>query len=349
MTATLSLPEGLRFTLPEGLEASEPPEERGLARYEVRLLVADETLTDRTFLDLPEILEPGDLLVVNTSATLPAAIPADGGNLLVHLGTQLPGGLWLVELRLPAGAGSLSYFNGRSGQHLTLPDGGTAHLLAPYPIATQAPARLWYAALHVEEDLHLYLGRHGHPIRYGYARQAWPLAAYQTVYADEPGSAEMPSAGRPFSARVLDSLARRGIAIARLVLHTGVSSQEENEPPYPEPYRVPAATADDVNAARHSGRRVIAVGTTVARALESVADETGRAHPGAGWTDLVITPQRGVRVISGILSGWHPPGASHLALLEAIAGPDLLARSYHHALSEGYRWHEFGDLHLVLP
>jgi S-adenosylmethionine:tRNA ribosyltransferase-isomerase len=346
----------LSFVLPIGLEATEPPEARGIARDEVRLLVASpEGLADRTFVDLPTLLEPGDLLVVNTSATLPAALPVDGGALLLHLGTVLPGGLWLVELRLPAGEGSLPHADGWPGRRLRLPGGGSADLLAPYPAtAPAAPVRLWYAVLDLPRDLLSYLGEHGRPIRYGYATQAWPLAAYQTIYADTPGSAEMPSAGRAFTARVLVALAARGVGVARLVLHTGVSSQEEDELPYPEWYRVPLATADQVNAARASGRRVIAVGTTVARALETVTDETGRTHPGAGWTELVITPERGVRAIDGILTGWHPPAASHLALLESVAARDpadrdLLRASYEHALAEGYRWHEFGDLHLLLP
>jgi S-adenosylmethionine:tRNA ribosyltransferase-isomerase len=340
----------LDFVLPEELEATEPPEARGLARDEVRLLVASGSrLLEGSFQDLPGFLDPGDLLVVNTSATLPAAVATVDGALLVHLGTRLPGGLWLVELRVPSGAGSLPFSEGQAGQRVTLPAGGGVDLLAPYPAENRhGLRRLWYAAVRLPGGPLGYLAAYGQPIRYGYAARAWPLDAYQTVYADEPGSAEMPSAGRAFSIRVLDALAARGVKVARLVLHTGVSSQEAGEPPYPEPYRVPLVTANQVNATRGAGRRVIAVGTTVARALETVADETGRAHPGSGWTDLVITPDRGVRLLDGILTGWHPPRASHLALLEAVAGRDLLARSYQTAISAGYHWHEFGDLHLIL-
>ena len=323
------------------LEATEPAEACGLERDQVRLLVATpEALADRSFRDLPDVLSPGDLLVVNTSATLPAAVPADGGTLRVHLSTRLPNRRWIVELRLPTGVGSAPYGDARLGQRLTLPDGGAVDLVAAY-----APPRLWEAEVHLPGGVLAYLARHGRPIRYGYVTREWPLAAYQTVYADEPGSAEMPSAGRPFTTRVLDALGARGIGVARLVLHCGVSSQEEGEPPYPEPYRVPPETAAQVNAAR----RVIAVGTTVARALETVADDHGRVHPGEGWTNLVITPERGVRALDGILSGLHAPGASHLALLEAVAGSrDLLDRSYAHALAHGYRWHEFGDVHLLI-
>jgi S-adenosylmethionine:tRNA ribosyltransferase-isomerase len=124
-----------------------------------------------------------------------------------------------------------------------------------------------------------------------------------------------------------------------------VSSQERGERPYPERYRVPRATAERVNAAR----RVIAVGTTVVRALETVADEDGTVHAGEGWTSLVVTPERGVRAVDGLITGWHEPDASHLLMLEAIAGRELLGRSYAAAVSHGYRWHEFGDSHLILP
>ena len=180
-------------------------------------------------------------------------------------------------------------------------------------------------------------------------RTPWPISAYQTVYGTEPGSAEMPSAGRAFTPELITGLMARGIAVAPIVLHTGVSSPEADEAPYPEPYRVPATTAALVNHTRGRGGRVVAVGTTVVRALETVADDRHVAHPGEGWTELVVTPERGVRVVDGLLTGWHEPRASHLALVEAVAGRELLERSYHAALDAGYRWHEFGDLHLILP
>ena len=168
------------------------------------------------------------------------------------------------------------------------------------------------------------------------------------MFAGEPGSAEMPSAGRPFTQRVLDDLLARGVQVAPLVLHTGVASLERGERPYPERYRVSAATATRVNAHRAAGGRVIAVGTTVVRALETVAAPDGRVEPGAGWTGLMITPERGVRAIDGLITGWHEPDASHLLMLEAVGGRDLIERSYDAALTAGYRWHEFGDSHLIL-
>jgi S-adenosylmethionine:tRNA ribosyltransferase-isomerase len=346
----------LAFELPERLEATEPPPERD----QVRLLAATPRgVSHHRFTDLPDLLQPGDLLVVNTSATLPAALAA-GGDLRLHLSTPLPGAFpddgherWVVELR----DGSAPFRRGRAGERLPLPGGGEAELLAPY----LGGQRLWAARLTLPEPLLAYLDHHGEPIRYRHLPAPRPLGDFQTIFALEPGSAEMPSAGRPFSRRVLNALADRGIAVAPIVLHCGVSSLERGEAPYPERFKVPAATAAAVNAAE----RVIAVGTTVVRALETAAlgsdppaaaprnAATGGSDPGvepfAGWTRLVVTPETGVRVVDGLLTGWHDPDASHLLMLEAIAGRELVERSYAEALAHGYRWHEFGDSHLLLP
>jgi S-adenosylmethionine:tRNA ribosyltransferase-isomerase len=345
----------LAFELTRANEASGPPAERD----EVRLLVAQRgrPLVHDVFRGLPAHLRAGDLLVVNTSATIPAALSA--GDVDLHLSTPLPEGSpsgpaagprsaaasggpprWVVELR----RNGARFRGGRAGQVLDLPDGGSAELLAPY----LSPGRLWIAALDLPEPLHQYLAAHGRPIAYAHLAEPRPLEDLQTVFADEPGSAEMPSAGRPFSQRVLDDLLARGVQVAPLVLHTGVSSLERGERPYPERYRVPALTATRVNAHRAAGGRVIAVGTTVVRALETVATPSGRVAPGAGWTSVVVTPERGVRAVDGLLTGWHEPDASHLLMLEAVGGRELIERSYDAALGAGYRWHEFGDTHLIL-
>jgi S-adenosylmethionine:tRNA ribosyltransferase-isomerase len=197
-----------------------------------------------------------------------------------------------------------------------------------------------------------YLLRHGLPIRYSYVRRDWPLSFYQTVFAARPGSAEMPSASRPFTPEVVTALATRGVLIAPLTLHCGVSSLEAGEDPYPEPYDVPPATARLVNHVRASGGRVIAAGTTVVRALETAARADGRdggVVAAAGWTSHVVTPQTGVRAVDGLLTGLHEPRSSHLRMLAAFAGPDLLARCYAEAIGAGYLWHEFGDVHLLIP
>ncbi len=350
MTATLTDRPPIDFDLPRELEAHEPPEARGLGRDDVRLLVsrADVAPVHAGFRDLPEILDPGDLLVINTSATLPASLDAtrpDGSVVEIHLSTPLPAGLWVVELRQPAVPGTLPFQTDVTGETLTLPGGARVELLARYPRS----GRLWVAVVHVPGDLLAYLAVHGRPIRYGHVDRDWPLSAYQTVYANEAGSAEMPSAGRAFTAELITALVARGIGIAPLVLHAGVGSLETGELPAPEPFRVPATTARGINATRANGGRVIAVGTTVVRALETVADPGGVAHPGEGWTEVIITAQRGVRVIDGLLTGWHEPAASHLLMLEAVAGRQMLDDAYRAALAGGYLWHEFGDLHLLLP
>ena len=340
----LTAPRWLEFELPATLEATKPPEARGLRRDQVRLLVSShdgERLTHAAFAKLADFLEPGDLLVANDSATLPAALTArrsDGSSIALHLSTRLPSQLRVVEPRQPRTPIAF-------GERLTLPGDGSAALLALYAESR----RLWVARLELPEPELDYLPRWGRPISYPYVPESWPLEAYQTVYAREPGSAEMPSAGRAFSQAVLERLADQGIGFETLTLHTGVASLEAHEPPYEEWYRVPVETAAAVRRARASGGRIVAVGTTVVRALESAVDERGRLVPSQGWTDLVVTPERGVRVVDGLLTGFHEPRASHLAMLEAIAGRRHLERAYQAALEGGYLWHEFGDLHLILP
>ena len=239
--------------------AEEPAEERGLTRDTVRLLVAtrhDDALVDAVFRDIPDFVAAGDLLVVNTSATVPAAVPTADGR-LVHFSTELPGGLWVVEVREPCGAGSIPYRDASDGETVSLADGGSVQLLSPYPV--EGPPRLWVARPRVFGNVLDHLARHGRPIRYGCTERSFPLDAYQTVFGEEPGSAEMPSASRGFTPEVVARLVNKGVGITPITLHTGVSS------------------------------------------------------------------------------------------LEAVGGQDLLDRSYAAALDLGYRWHEFGDLHLILP
>lgn len=328
-------------------EAREPAELRGHGRDDVRLLVAhrDGFIARARFAELPELLAPGDLLAINTSATLPAAVPVRGAepDLRLHLSSPAPDrgdGAWLVELRL----GGDRFHGGADGDVLLLPDGATAVLLE-----RAEGGRLWVATLQLPGAVPHYLARHGEPIRYRHAAQAWPLQRYQTVYANAPGSAEMPSAGRAFTPELVTQLVAAGVDLAPLVLHTGVSSLEAGEAPHPEWYSVPRFTAERINLARRLGGRVIAVGTTAVRALESAVDEDGRVREREGWTDLVIEPHTAIRAIDGLLSGFHDSDSSHLAMLEAIAGADLLERSYEEAADAGFLRHEFGDLHLILP
>ncbi len=340
----------LAFELPTALQAAAPPEARGLRRDGVRLMVgrrSDERIVHAGFGDLPELLSAGDLLVLNVSATLPAAIAArreDGSAARVHVATRAPrlDQSWrVVELRSNDGARPA---RGHAGEALELAGGARLELVAPYA----SGARLMLARISAQKSIDEYLASHGEPIRYGYVTYPWPLEAYQTVYATTPGSAEMPSAGRPFTRELITRLTARGVLIAPITLHAGVSSPERHEAPFPEYYEVPDTTARLVSAVRRWGGRVIAVGTTVVRALETVARSDN--VPGAGWTGLVISPDRGLHVVDGLITGWHEPEASHLQMLEAVTGGrSLLERCYREALRAGYLWHEFGDSHLILP
>ena len=333
--------------LPEGRPATAPAETRGLARDGVRMMVATgDRIEHRTARRLPTVLRPGDLVVLNTSDTLPAALAGvadDGERVAVHLSTVDPDSgtepaaalrgtrsRWVVEFRRPDGPSTAD----RTGAGVTVQGARIA-------VRGRRTERFWTADVSTPEPLLDWLRRAGQPVRYGYTGAPWPLAAYRTDHADTPGSAEMPSAGRPVTTRVLRDLRRRGIAVATVVLHCGLSSPEAAEPPYPEWYAVPPSTLDAVARAG----RVVAVGTTVVRALESAA----RSGRDSGWTDLVIGPDDRLSSVDGLLTGWHPPEASHLRMLAAVADPGLLHRSYAAAAEYGYRWHEFGDVHLILP
>ncbi|MFJ7070956.1 S-adenosylmethionine:tRNA ribosyltransferase-isomerase [Streptomyces sp. NPDC101115] len=347
----------LMTRVPAELSARVPAEQRGpgRGRDDVRLLVSRGTeVAHRAFRELPGLLRAGDVLVVNTSTTLAAAVdgrlgPEPGGvPVVVHFSTRGDDGRWAVELREPDGAGTTRpRAGGPAGAVVRLPGG--SRLVLDEPLAAGA-ARLWWAR--PDADVPGLLSGYGRPIRYGYTERDQSLAAYQTVFAlpspDGSGSAEMPSAGRPFTARLVAELVSRGVQFAPVVLHTGVASAEAHEPPYPERFEVPTATAWLVNAARAGGGRVVAVGTTAVRALESAVEE-GVVRAAAGWTDLVVTPGRGVRVVDGLLTGLHEPEASHLLMLEAVAGRPALRRAYAAAVGGRYLWHEFGDVHLLLP
>ncbi|TCC56087.1 S-adenosylmethionine:tRNA ribosyltransferase-isomerase [Kribbella pittospori] len=334
------------FVLPDSLNASEPPEARGLSRHQVKLLVAEgSTITHTRFDRIGEHLRPGDLLLVNTSGTLPAAVDgswitgAGVAPVVVHFSTALDDGTWVVELR----SNRAPMLGGTAGDQVEMPE-GVLTLLAPYQSESN---RLWRAKPPVADVLG-YLTRHGRPISYSYVGKRWPLASYQTVFAREPGSAEMPSAARPFSFELVSHLAAQGVLIAPILLHCGVSSLESHEPPLPERYDVPEHTARLVNWVRANGGRVIAVGTTAVRAIESAVTQEGTVSPSNGWTDLVLGPDHPSRVVDGLITGMHAPEASHLLLLESVAGPDAVQRAYTAALNEHYLWHEFGDVCLLL-
>ena len=336
------------------LAASRPAEQRGQSRDGVRMLVATtDGLAHARFTDLPRFLAPGDLLVVNTSATLAAAVDghrADGRAVTVHFSTPLDDGTWLVELR-EADTGRARVTDAGPGDRVALPAGGGLTLRYPYPDPTAD--RLWAASVRTpagaDGEVTAFLAGNGRPIRYSYVPGQWPLADYQTVFSRDPGSAEMPSAGRPFTADLVLDLITSGVIVAPVTLHAGVASLEAGEPPLPERFSVPRPTADLVNLTRSAGRRVVAVGTTVTRALESAVGPDGTVRAAHGWTDLVLGADQPARAVSGMITGWHDPEASHLALLEAVAGAALVWAAYAEADNANYLGHEFGDSCLLLP
>ncbi|MGQ5598405.1 S-adenosylmethionine:tRNA ribosyltransferase-isomerase [Streptomyces sp. ESR1.13] len=359
--------------VPEELSARVPVEQRGpgLDRDGVRLLVSRGTeVSHHAFGELPGLLRAGDLLVVNTSPTLAAAVDGRAGHarVVVHFSTRGDDGRWAVELREPDGRGTTRArgavtglpraraegvrgrgCGGLAGTRVQLPGG--ARLVLEEPLSARGE-RLWWARVSGVAVPAL-LREHGRPIRYSYTERDQPLSVYQTVFAlpsdDGTGSAEMPSAARPFTARLVAELVSRGVQFAPVRLHTGVASAESHEPPYPERFAVPEASARLINAVRAGDGRVVAVGTTAVRAVESAAGDDGVVRARAGWTDLVVTPERGVRVVEGLLTGLHEPEASHLLMLEAVAGRAAVDRGYEAAVRDRYLWHEFGDVHLLLP
>lgn len=352
-----------RFAAAPDAFAAAPAERRGLRRDQVRLLVADGVhgLTDTVFTHLPDHLRAGDVVVVNDSATVAGqldAVSSRHGAVVVHLATPLDDGSWVVEVRRAPDA-DRSVLDAEPGDLLALAAGTSyLRLVEPYPEPGSSPTgrgnRLWRAQVASgRPDLRAVADRYGRPISYGYLSQRYPLGDYQTVFGHRPGSAEMPSAGRPFTESLVTRLVSRGVLVAPVTLHTGVSSQEAGEAPLPEWFEVTAGTAAVVNAARAGGGRVVAVGTTATRALESAVrsatDGSARVVAGSGWTTRVVTPADPPRVVDGLVTGWHDPDASHLLLVEAVAGPDLTQAAYEAASGGGYLWHEFGDSCLLLP
>jgi S-adenosylmethionine:tRNA ribosyltransferase-isomerase len=366
MMTTIDITPLTTFVPPGDRTAPSPAEARGLGRGDVRLLVAHgERLTHARFGDLAGHLEPGDLVVVNASQTVAGEVDAvlagggaSNGDVVVHVATDLRDGTWVVEVRTSPDA-AWAVLDGRAGRALSLTGAGenaVLTLLEPYPRESSSPTgvgnRLWRASYAGDSELPALLARVGRPIAYGYLDRRYPIEVYRTIFGTTPGSAEMPSAARPFTPDVVTQLVSRGIAIAPIVLHTGVSSQEAGEAPQPEWFEVSESTARLVNVTRAGGGRIIAVGTTVTRALESaVQGAPGRAKVEAseGWTERVVTRAAPPRVVDGLITGWHDPAASHLLLVEAVAGPQLTQAAYDSAVEAGYRWHEFGDSALLLP
>jgi S-adenosylmethionine:tRNA ribosyltransferase-isomerase len=342
------------FTLPPELAAREPAERRGLSRDGVRLLVVSRHtggVEHAQFRQLENYLRPGDLLVFNSSRTIPAildgCVASAGQCVEVRLAEHLPDDSWLALL-LCCGADRFGC-GLREGMRIVF--GGD--LSAVVGERDWHIPRLWRIRFSASgTELFDLLYRLGRPVSYEHVSAPWRLDYYQTVYACEPGSAEMPSAGRAFSWRMLLGLRQRGVETARIVLHTGLSSYLDDDLDYKHPapeeeYFISGAAADRVNGARESGHRVIAVGTTVVRALESAASPGGTVRPGHRYTRLRVTADHSLRAVDGLLTGLHEPEASHLDLLTAFLPAERIHGAYREAVRQRYLWHEFGDLNLI--
>lgn len=342
------------FELPDKLTQPLPTEARGIKRDAVKLLVSKKETNNvfhTTFTQIDRFLRPGDMLVVNTSATLPAALDIvlpTGRKGRLHLSNHIEGNIWRGELREIIRGIPKRYFLGQAGDEIPLPGGGKAILLKLFYGSTTDlnHLQLWEVKLELPQNTLRYLSHHGKPIRYD--DRQFPIDYYQTAFSSEAGSAEMPSAGRAFTHPLITRLLIKGIQFAPITLHTGISSLEVDERPFPEYFRIPPITASLLNTARRQGHRIIAVGTTAVRAIESALDDQGRVLAQEGWTEHYITPESGVQVVNGLITGFHEPRASHLQMLEAIANSHHLEIAYQAALEEDYQWHEFGDLHLIL-
>ena len=344
-----------QFSVPEDRIATEPPELRGVPRDGVKLMMATPAGIRHTFFyRLGEQLNAGDVLVVNTSATVPGQLDGvrAGAAVVVHIANRLADGTRVTELRTAPDA-SAPVLDGRTGERISLPVGGAVELIAPYPKSGSSPTgvgnRLWRGRVTVSQTLSFYLLEQARPISYGYLNGSFPISAYQTIFALHPGSAEMPSAARPFSAELVARLVAQGVIFVPVTLHTGLSSQDVGEAPQPEWFEVSETTAHLVNSSKARGARVIGVGTTATRAIESAVKPDGAAAAVSGWTDLVISPGRPVRIVDGLITGWHNPEASHLLLVESVVGAELTQHAYDAAVAERYLWHEFGDSCLLLP
>jgi S-adenosylmethionine:tRNA ribosyltransferase-isomerase len=342
--------ETIQFELPPDLEAHGPPEHRGLRRDHVRLMVLPRfrgPAVHARFDALGDFLRPGDLLVVNDSRTLPALLRGrdeSGAQVEVRLANRRAEDTWdalLLDGRRHVG---------RAGMQLDFGEGFSGQVLGPNP---ELPF-LWLVRFDrcCAELLHQ-IYRLGSPVRYDYVPADLPLDLYQTVYAGQPGSVEMPSAGRAFSWELLFKLRRQGIEFAPLSLHTGLSSARDealdaSHPVYAEEYEIPASTAEAVGQARQRGSRVVAVGTSVVRALETAARAGGPPGPRRGWTRLHVDASHRLLAVDGLLTGLHEPEASHLDLLSAFVDPARLQAAYQEAIRRRYLWHEFGDMNLII-
>ncbi|MFE1246144.1 S-adenosylmethionine:tRNA ribosyltransferase-isomerase [Fictibacillus sp. NPDC058756] len=337
----------MKFELPQELNAKEPPERRGIRRDYVKMMVLDKTTghTEHTkFFQLDRYLKKGDLLVLNASRTVPAVLKSireiDGTEVEVRLAHRKNESIWEA---LPV-SGNL-----KKGEIIRFSPSLTATVVEQ---SSDSP----FVSLAFNlccSSLYNQIYSLGEPVRYEYIQEPWNLDYYQTVFATIPGSVEMPSAGRAFSWELLFRLQKKGVQIAYITLHTGLSyllDDKWHKGPDKnfENYEVPEETVNLIHETKEAGGRVVAVGTTVVRALETVALEKNELQAHTGWTNLYITENTKLQICDGLITGMHEPEASHLQLLSAFVDKDKLYEAYKGAIEQRYLWHEFGDMNLIL-
>jgi S-adenosylmethionine:tRNA ribosyltransferase-isomerase len=341
------------FHLPSQLNADRPPERRGLARDGVRLLVLDRNtgqVTHTRFDRITEFLDPGDLLVFNSSRTLPATLVGTVRHLQwaveVRLAELLPDGTWLALLVQSPQKADVT-----KGLILEFAQDLRCEVLE----RDQRIPRLWKLRFSKSGTEFLdSVYRIGQPVRYRYLSAPWRLSYYQNVYALQPGAAEMPSAGRAFTWRLLLQLRSRGVESASITLHAGLSSYldielDRQHLAAEEEYWISEEAAAKIRRAKNSGRRIVAIGTTVVRALESIAAESGgEVRACHQYTQLRVTADYRLQIVNSLLTGLHEPEASHLDLLAVFVPPPTIYATYSEAIQQHYLWHEFGDLNLIL-
>ncbi|MCL7747900.1 S-adenosylmethionine:tRNA ribosyltransferase-isomerase [Halalkalibacter alkaliphilus] len=329
------------FVVPDHLHAFLPAEIRSNKREAVKLLVQNRqagNVHHDTFENLSSYLKEGDVLILNNSRTIPAVIFTTD-HMEVRLARKRSSEIWDV----------LYLHEIEIGDTLTFTSNVKATVLDKCSKTPLISLRFSIAG----NEFYNYLYTHGTPIHYEYLQDHWPLQAFQTVYSSVPGSIEMPSAGRALSWKMLADLQKKGVEIGFVYLHTGLSYFENDHWPdpifQPEPFHVPKETVELIHLAKNRNSRIIAVGTTVVRALESAVDTQHILQPTTGETTLHIKLNSSLYVVDGLLTGFHEPEASHLDMLSAFIDQKNLLAAYEEAIRQGYLWHEFGDMNLLLP
>ncbi|MCC5803415.1 S-adenosylmethionine:tRNA ribosyltransferase-isomerase [Rossellomorea vietnamensis] len=335
---------GRSFQIPSRLNATTPIELQGLERDDVKLMVLDREYAKcehTVFKNLPDFLHEGDVLVFNNSRTLPASLKGKQGNrnVLVRLSRKRSRNTWDALI-----LGDVH----QAGEPIDFPGGVSGHIKGP---GSETPlVQLEFNK--GDSELMDFIFKNGEPIRYEYISEPWPLDYYQNVYGSVPGSVEMASAGRAFTWRLLQALKEKGVGIVFILLHAGLSYYGNDRWPmpnhHPEDYRVSPEAVNEILHAKNRGKRVIAVGTTVVRALETVMTQHGQLQPAEGVTNLYISGDTSLQIVDGLITGLHEPEASHLNLLKAFMSEDKLRHAYQTALAKNYKWHEFGDMNIIL-